>query len=71
MKILFKILIGIVGFIALLLVIALFVSRDYRVEREIAIGLWVMSYGLCFFTGNVTPEYIEKNGGHRGKANNY
>lgn len=38
MKILFKILIGIVGFIALLLLLALFVSRDYRVEREIAIN---------------------------------
>ena len=33
-----KILFGVVGFIALLLVIALFVKKDYNVEREITIA---------------------------------
>jgi len=37
MKILKKILIGIVGLIALILIVAIFVKKDYSVEREIVI----------------------------------
>lgn len=38
MKTLKKILLGVVGFIALLLIIALFVQKEYTIEREITIN---------------------------------
>ena len=38
MKILKKILIGLVGIVALLLIVALFVKKEYSVEREVVIG---------------------------------
>ncbi|MGV3585837.1 MAG: SRPBCC family protein [Adhaeribacter sp.] len=38
MKVLVKILIGIAGFIALILIVALFVKKEYTVEREITIN---------------------------------
>jgi hypothetical protein len=38
MKILKRILIGILSVVALLLIIALFISRDYRIEREIVVN---------------------------------
>ncbi|KAA5548249.1 SRPBCC family protein [Adhaeribacter rhizoryzae] len=38
MKVLAKILIGIAGFIALILIVALFVKKEYTVEREITIN---------------------------------